>query len=739
VHELWSSTSYEAHLLSLPFAIAPAAMLTVIAYTAVMRGAPVLRGFLLGHFLSLLPYATVVMLSPSITSPAVAEQLFRMAAGFIPMAAAAGCGFQLALIGRYRRLRWVVWFLIANAAVWIVVGSSSDAEVSGVQRLAGFWYPIAGPWAWLALVHTMLMTVVGFTSLGRAALFSKPSDERRQLRAALVANFVTYLGLLDVGLAYGVGVFPVGWLLSGIGSLLVVRALVVEDLLRVRAVDTTAPLLVVHFVGAIVLGWVALAQIGPDVPWWVTTVALVLCFVGVRNTMATISLINRGARGGEGPLDRLLAQLVGRARTMTEAPAIAQLAIDIIDLGVGVKTSVLLASEEDWGWESETGARLEDVLAPDPLLMSWLAEERAVHVVFADDLEPVPVDLWDTMRDLLARHQARAIVLVRSADEVLAMIVVPAATRRLRGRQLAFLDRIAERLSEALLHARMAQRAAVRAGLAREVELAATVQGELLPGKQPQIHGDITVVGSWQPATRCAGDFWGVYPLGDGRVLIAIGDVTGHGVASAMVTAAAIGACDVCVRRPQRLELADLVAALDAAVRRVGGGQLAMTCFATILDPAAREMQFVSCGHPIAYLCRPTDTAVELHALVARGNLLGVGIPATPRLQLRPLQAGDLVVWYTDGVIEAQDAMGRPFGDRRLQLLLKKLDRTKLAPVAVHDLVQAGVAAHRSGHPLADDETVVVAQLVAPTVASLEPSRSSSNARSAGSAQGDPA
>jgi sigma-B regulation protein RsbU (phosphoserine phosphatase) len=290
--------------------------------------------------------------------------------------------------------------------------------------------------------------------------------------------------------------------------------------------------------------------------------------------------------------------------------------------------------------------------------------------------------------------------------------VVPASAKRLRGRPLSFIERTAERLAEALLHARMAQRAADRANLAREVQLAATLQGELLPAKGPHVHGDITVVGSWQPATRCAGDFWCVYPLGDGRVLIAIGDATGHGVASAMVTAAAIGACDVLVRRAGKdLSLTELTAALDTAVRRVGGGQLAMTCFAAVLDPDASEIRFVSCGHTAPYLCRPTDKAVELHALVGRGNPLGSGVPSVPRVLSRPWQTGDLVVWYTDGVIEAKDPAGAPFGDRRLQHLLKRLDRKKLTPRQVHDLVQAGVTAHRAGHPLADDSTLVVAQL----------------------------
>ncbi len=727
MHALWSSTSYEPHLLSLLFALAPAAMLIVIAYAAVMRGAPTLRGFLLAHCLALLPYATVMMLSPSITSPAVAEKLFRVAAAFVPMAGATGSGFQLALIGRYRRYRWIVWFLIANAAIWLYAGSMTGAAIDGVRRLSGFWFGHAGPWAWLALLHTLVLTLPGFLALGNVALTSPPSDERRQLRAALVANFVTYVGLVDVSLAYGVGVVPLGWLLSGIGCLLVVRALVVEDLLRVRAVDTSAPLFVVYFATGALLAWVALAALAAPIPWPLTALALVMCFAAVRVSVATVSLVNRGARGGEGPLDRLLAQLVGRARALTTPPEIAQLALDIIELGLGVRLHLLLASQDDWGWSTQTGERLDDAYAPDPLLASWLAERH--DAVFADDLDVAPPDLRELLAQLFANHRARALIPVGSADELLGLVLVPAATRPLRVAALGFLLRAGERLAEALLHARLARRAAQRAALAREVELAATVQAELLPGKGPHVYGALTVVGSWQPATRCAGDFWTVTPLGepspeaqaggidDRPILIAIGDVTGHGVASAMVTAAAIGACDVCVRRSGRtLDLAELIAALDAAVRRVGGGGLGMTCAAAILDPVRHEIRFVSCGHTAPYLCRATEkatekAAIELHALVARGNPLGTRALEPVRVQHRPLQAGDLVVWYTDGVVEAQDPASAPFGDRKLQHLLKKLDRQRVTPLAVHDLVHRGIAAHRAGRPLADDETLVVAQL----------------------------
>lgn len=745
MHELWARASYEPHLLSLPFALAPAALLTVIAYAAVMRGPPALRGFLVCHSAALLPYATAMMLSPSLTSPALAEQLFRVAASFIPMAGATGTAFQIALVGRYRRQRPVVWIAIASAAVWLYAGNRSDALIDGVQRMSGYWYAHAGPWVWLALVHTVVIVVPGARALGYAALAPgaftprRSSEELRQLRAALVASAVTYGGLIDIPLAYGVGAVPLGWLLSGIGCLLVVRALIVEDLLRVRAVDTSAPLMVVYFAVGALLAWAALSALPETMPWPLTALAVVMCCASVRVSVAAVTLVKRGGRA-EDALDRLLAQLVGRARAMAAPTEIAQLTVDVVELGIGREARVLLASTDDWGWLTQTGERLDDASAPDPLMASWLADRR--EPVFADDLEGVPRELRPLARKLFAGHRARAVIPVASADELLGLIVIPSTARRVRGAALAFLPRAAERLAEALLHARLMRQAAERAELAREVELAATVQAELLPGLSPHRFGALTVVGAWQPATRCAGDFWTVIPLGersepisgsDGSaaarlnagppVLIAIGDVSGHGVASAMVTAAAIGACDVCARRDgATLNLVELLGALDGAVRRVGGGELTMTCFAAIIDPAARELRFVSSGHPAPYLCRATERAMELHALVGRGNPLGSGgsgraasgLTPLARVQHRPLQAGDLVVWYTDGVVEAQDPAGTPFGDRRLQHLLKKLDRARQSPLAVRDLVQSGVAAHRAGRPAADDQTLVVAQLEAP-------------------------
>lgn len=698
-------------------------MLVVVAYGLVMRGEPVLRAWMLVHFLALLPYSVVMAMSPSIVSHDAAEALFRIAAAFIPMAAAAGAGFQFRVLGMHRQARWFVWFGVAVGVAWAIACVGTDAVVADVRRLdVGLWYPNAGDFAWLTLASTVVVATPGFLGLAQRAVTSAPSVERRQLRLVLLANAITYAGLTDVALAYEIGVFPLGWLLSGVGSVLVARALVVEDLLRVRAIDTTAPRIVLHMALAVLLGWVSLHLLG-DAPWWMVTMVLAISFLSVRVTIAVIALIARGARGSEDTLDRLLGQLTARARPLEKEPEIAALGVDVIELGVGVRVDVMIAASEDYGWTTGAGEKLADDVAPDPLLGAWLVEHG--KRIFSAELEVVPDDLRELVKALLEKAGARALFPVASQDELLAIVLVPTAARRMRRRELAFIERAADRLGEALVHARMAQRAAERAMMARQVELAATLQQQLLPGRAPHVHGDITIVGSWLPATRCAGDFWGVYPLGARGVLVAIGDVTGHGVASATVTAAAAAAVDVVVRRSgEALELADLVTAIDAAVHRVGGGQLSMTCFAAILDARLREVSFVSCGHTTPYLCRVGERGeLELQALVGRGNPLGTSQAAGTKVLHKPLKAGDLVVWYTDGVIEAQDPTGEPFGDRRLQRMLRRLDRSHLTPAAVHDVVYASVAAHRSSTQRADDETLVVAQWAPPQAASTELAR----------------
>jgi sigma-B regulation protein RsbU (phosphoserine phosphatase) len=112
----------------------------------------------------------------------------------------------------------------------------------------------------------------------------------------------------------------------------------------------------------------------------------------------------------------------------------------------------------------------------------------------------------------------------------------------------------------------------------------------------------------------------------------------------------------------------------------------------------------------VPYLLRDSGREeLELQALVARGNPLGAGHSVSTRTSQKPLQGGDVIVWYTDGLVECLDPDGKQFGDRRMQRLLRKLDSQRLDPQSVHDVVNAAAAAHRAGRSHDDDMTLLVA------------------------------
>jgi serine phosphatase RsbU (regulator of sigma subunit) len=421
--------------------------------------------------------------------------------------------------------------------------------------------------------------------------------------------------------------------------------------------------------------------------------------------------------GGEGPLDRLAAQYGTRIHQLATVDEVARRTTEVLDLGLGAEAELILPARDDWSWRrAEGGAALDETASPDPLLVPWLTGRA--RPIWRDELDSLGLeDLRPSLERLLAAHHAQLLVPLVARDDLVGLLVIRERTsgRSLRRGELRLVEIVAERLTPALEFVRVAGEVAARAEIAREVELAAAVQSAFVPRPEPIITPAARVLGTWQPASRCGGDWWNCYALPGGRSLIVIGDVTGSGVAAAMVTAAAKGACDVAVRiMGAQFELPALLANLDGAVRRVGAGRFHLTCFATVVDPIAGEVRFANAGHVVPYVCRAEDATIHLSALVARGNPLGAGSAPVTRAAVRPIAPGDVLVWHTDGLVESIGADGHAFGDRRLQRALRRLDPARLDPASVHACLAAELAAHLGGLAPGDDMTLVIAQVEAP-------------------------
>jgi serine phosphatase RsbU (regulator of sigma subunit) len=718
---LLDPSSYAASSASIPFVIAAVALGMVLAYATFMRGAPQLRVPVLLYTAGLLPFVVGSGLAVAAPTDEAAIAFFRVAVAPVPLATCGGMSFQLALAQQLGPKRWLVWAGAILGVGFLAIGWTTNLAVDGViVTPSGLRFVSPGRIVAPASAAIALLATTGTVVAVMALRVETSALRRRQLASGILALGVAFLGLVDVFLAYGIGWAPVSWLFVATGALLMLRSILIDDLLRARAVDSRAPIALAAIFLAGGIGWLVSGHLVPDLDGWIAAVPVIGAMLAARLAVALGARVWTIRPVGEGPLDRLAAQYGTRIHQLANVEEVAARTAEVIDLGLGAEAEVLLPAREDWSWLRPGGAVVPDDATPDPLLVPWLGEHR--RPVWRGELDGLKLDdLRPSLDRLLAAHHAQLLVPLVARDDLCGLLVIRErpSGRALRRGELRLVEIVAERLAPALQFVRIAAEVAARAEVTREVELAAAVQTAFVPRPEPITTPAAQVLGTWQPTSRCGGDWWGCYALPRDRSLVIIGDVTGSGVAAAMVTAAAKGACDVAVRlMGDDFELGTLLLHLDAAVRQVGAGRFHLTCFAAVVDPSRGEVHFANAGHVVPYVCRRSGegdgASIALTALVARGNPLGAGNAPVTRAATRPIEPGDIVVWYTDGLVEARGADGNQFGDRRLQRALRRLDPARLDPTSVHAFLAAELAAHLGGLSPGDDMTLVVARIEAP-------------------------
>jgi serine phosphatase RsbU (regulator of sigma subunit) len=201
-----------------------------------------------------------------------------------------------------------------------------------------------------------------------------------------------------------------------------------------------------------------------------------------------------------------------------------------------------------------------------------------------------------------------------------------------------------------------------------ELELARAVQRRLSPRGVVRVPG-FAVSGYHHTVGPCGGDWWSCHALPDGAVLLAVGDVTGHGFAAALVAVLARGIVEgVAASLGEGVTPTRVLATLATSIAELGDDGLGMTCCVGVLDPSTGAMQIASAGHPFPYVRRVDG---RLDVVVARGAPLGSAAPSigTARAWLEP---GDMLVLASDGLADRTAADGERFGDRRVRRLLAR-------------------------------------------------------------------
>jgi len=276
-------------------------------------------------------------------------------------------------------------------------------------------------------------------------------------------------------------------------------------------------------------------------------------------------------------------------------------------------------------------------------------------------------------------------------------------------RQLA--ESLAEQIGTVMDNLTLQRELTASLRMKHELEIAAEIQASLLPTHLPQPPG-IELAGSVMPAAQVGGDFYDVVELDDGALGVLVGDVAGKGIPAAMFTTLVRTELrgQLLARSTPGLALQRTNTALHPDLDRL---ETFATALALRLNPNTREVTYASAGHTTSLRWQ-----VAMHApsqLQSTALPLGVLPELKTSERFFTARPGDVIVLYSDGVTEAENAAGKVFG---LEGLADVLFAAHPAPAgAIVQAILDGVAAHRRTQASRDDVTVLVIKLGQPNPA----------------------
>lgn len=241
-----------------------------------------------------------------------------------------------------------------------------------------------------------------------------------------------------------------------------------------------------------------------------------------------------------------------------------------------------------------------------------------------------------------------------------------------------------------------------QAAMESELCAAAAAQKWILPPRQQTI-GPLEVLGESRPGRYVGGDFFDVIPLPEGRLAVALGDVSGKGVVASVLMTATQGYLHAALR--QHGDVGRAVGDLNLFINPRRPESRFVTLWVGVIDPAARTLCYVDAGHGYALLIAPDGSATPLSE--GAGLPIGVMSEAVYEPAITPLPEKSRVLVVSDGFIEQPAAGSASDHDRQFDLAGVK---AAIAGAAGDELAAlfAALTAHAGGPRFADDATAVI-------------------------------
>src|SRR6476646_2894527 len=288
------------------------------------------------------------------------------------------------------------------------------------------------------------------------------------------------------------------------------------------------------------------------------------------------------------------------------------------------------------------------------------------------------------------------------ADKVFGIIYAdsPIAEGRFTEDHLKVLTTLASVAAIRVENARLIEARLERERLERELALASEIQQRFQPTAPPHVKG-YELQGISFPCYEIGGDYYDFIEREDGRLVIALGDVSGKGTAAALLMSSLHAAVHA-----QSASHDTLVATISAVNRYLADNIPAnrfVTLFYAELDPGSGALSFLNAGHNPPLIVHAAGTVEQL----ASGGLpLGIKRDADYREGRTTLQPGDVLVIYSDGVTEAASPSGEEFGATRLYEVVSR--NIEASAAGIRDRIESSLTKFAQGTSAADDITLVI-------------------------------
>lgn len=255
------------------------------------------------------------------------------------------------------------------------------------------------------------------------------------------------------------------------------------------------------------------------------------------------------------------------------------------------------------------------------------------------------------------------------------------------------------RIASALVHAELYARVAENERrFSQELEIAREIQRQLLPDALPTCAG-LELAVSFSPAAHLGGDLYDLIRFDDGRLAVAIGDVSGKGAPAALYGALAGGI--IRTRATRKYPPAEMLELVNRSLQQRPITSLYVALTYAVWDPGLCQLTIANSGVPYAVYVHEE----ECQFVDVAGLPLGLFAGSKYQERILQLSEGDLIVFYTDGVIELPSPSGQEFGLKRLAEAVHK--HRKDGPEQVIEAILAELGEYSDGDPAPDDQTIL--------------------------------